>query len=226
MKRLFVIVLLILSILCFAACNSKPQGEDSTLLNNVSLRHEYYFSGATEDYAVTIEIGKREKVLVADGKVGDICTYTEISVRNLSGDLEGAYSFEISAGDSKLNGTLSKNVFGSCLTSTLNLFEHAENITGFYLICGDSRVEIPVVNLLSEGKSWQEALTIAETEFSDRISENSVDGVLPREIYVKYVSDGFTVEAPHFWYVAFIGENNGFWAVLIDPATGNVVSKK
>ena len=63
----------------------------------------------------------------------------------------------------------------------------------------------------------------ARKEFADRIAAESADGKPSREIYVKLISGD---RATYYYYVSFIGEGIDYWALLLDPATGNVVSKK
>ncbi|HRU84252.1 MAG TPA: hypothetical protein P5058_02605, partial [Eubacteriales bacterium] len=151
---------------------------------------------------------------------------TEINVIPLKADLSGEYTFSLSAGDTVINGTLSENIFGNCLTSNIDLTAVKGSIGNITITRGEVSEIVTLENKLKDLLSWKDALNIAEKEFKDRIESEKTDGVLPREIYVKFVRDTKTQDSPYFWYVSFIGENNSFWALLLDPANGNVLTKK
>ena len=71
----------------------------------------------------------------------------------------------------------------------------------------------------------KEILAIAERELHDAITAESDTGNLEREIYVKLVN-ALSGDAPYYYYVSFIKSSSDYWALLLDPTTGEVISKK
>ena len=69
-------------------------------------------------------------------------------------------------------------------------------------------------------------LDIAKTEFRDEIGANTTDGVLNREIVIKLIRDRRNPDSPYYWYISFIASDNSYWALLVNPETGEVVTKK
>ena len=83
--------------------------------------------------------------------------------------------------------------------------------------------EIQLADVLAGKLSSSDVVNIARKEFADRIAAESADGKPSREIYVKLISGD---RETYYYYVSFIGEGVDYWAMLVDPATGDVVSKK
>lgn len=76
MKRKFVLsitlLVLLLSLICLCSCNKKPQANPS---DNVSRETTQYYAGESENFAVTVEKGRRERVFIADGVVTDVIDF-------------------------------------------------------------------------------------------------------------------------------------------------------
>ena len=82
-------------------------------------------------------------------------------------------------------------------------------------------------NRLENMIDWQEALKIATAELKDVIAENTDEsGKLTREIYVKFIRTRFDHESPYYWYVALVGEDYKYSALLINPENGEILTKK
>ena len=86
--------------------------------------------------------------------------------------------------------------------------------------------EIPLENALNGKIDYCKVLDIAKTALKDEIGANTTDGIFNREIMVKLVRDRRAPDSPYYWYISFIAGDNGYWALLINPETGDVVSKK
>ena len=55
------------------------------------------------------------------------------------------------------------------------------------------------------------------------INAEEAEGKAAREIYVKLITGD---RETYYFYVSFIGEGTDYWAALINPADGTVVSEK
>lgn len=77
--------------------------------------------------------------------------------------------------------------------------------------------------MLADCLGGYDAAQLARERFADRIAAEQQAGAYNREIFVKLITgDRIT----YYYYVSFIGEGVDYWAVLIDPATGEIVSEK
>ena len=71
---------------------------------------------------------------------------------------------------------------------------------------------------------WEKlAYEYAEKEFADRITPAKESGTYSREIYVKLITGD---RQNYYYYVSYVGEGVDYWALLINPTTGEVVSKR
>ncbi|MDR3216830.1 MAG: hypothetical protein LBT55_05380 [Clostridiaceae bacterium] len=226
MKKILTAALLLCSVFLLFGCNNNKV-KDYKLTDNVSYSQTHLYQGTNENFVVEISLGSKETLFIADGKIGTVEPFSEISVRALraeSGD--SVYGFNVISGETVISGEMEKNIFTGAYVSDIDLSGVKDGITSIEITADGVSKTVELANLLSGVLSWQDALNIAADEFKDRIKEAKTDGVLPREIYVKYVRDSRDPSSPYYWYVSFIGENNDIWAVLIDSGNGAILTKK
>ena len=68
-----------------------------------------------------------------------------------------------------------------------------------------------------------DAVNVAKKQFAERIAAEEADGKPAREVYVKLITGD---RETYYFYVSFIGEGTDYWAALIDPSDGTVVSHR
>ena len=210
------ILILVLAVTALAACNKKG---DDALPDDVSRSVTALYTGENENFAVTVEVGRRENPFIADGKATDVKDFAEITVVPLSSNDYTEISYTLTADGANLAGTLTGNNFGEFRQEIpLEFCPAAITVT-----TGETSVEIELADVLESKMTSADIINIARKEFADRIAAESADGKPSREIYVKLISGD---RATYYYYVSFIGEGIDYWALLLDPATGNVVSKK
>lgn len=210
--------ILVLAIAAFtlAACNNKPSGDKASDVSRIT---DAYYAGEDAAFAVTVECGKREKPFIADGIVSGFNAFCEITVVPLVKNQFEKIDFELTAEGSTLNGSLESNGFGE-FVSEIDLNFAPDKIK---LTAGETASEIELSNVLEGALSSGDAINIARSEFAERIAAETKDGKLEREIFVKIISGD---RANYYYYVSFIGKGVDYWAMLIDPRTGEVKSKK
>ncbi len=204
-------VLLICAFGVLTACNAIKNEEPKS---NVSRETASYFAGESEEFAVSIESGRREKNFIADGKATDVSDFTQITVTPLKSNEFECVEFVISGENDSLTGKIEKSDFGEYTTSIELNFE-PKTVT---VAAGDRTCEIDLANILADSLSSSDAVNIAKEEFKDRLSDGD-----EREIYVKLITGDRTT---YYYYVSFIGEGVDYYAMLIDPKTGDVITKK
>ena len=201
--------------LVFAGCN---RGGEKKSSDNVSRMTSAYLAGEDESYAVTVEFGRREKNFLADGKATDVADFCEITVTPLKSHEYEKLDFTLTAGEKSFEGIVDSGDFGEFKASiALDFMPESVKITA-----GETSCDVALKNVLENCVGGEDVVNIAKKEFEDRIkAENG--GELNREIYVKLISGD---RDNYYYYVSFIGEGVDYWALLIEPATGNIVSKK
>ncbi len=230
MKRFFyvftAILLVVISIFTLSACNKKKKVAYD-LSQNISYAETNKYAGASDDFRVTVTAGIREKLFIADGTAQNVGEFAQISVVPLKTNLlKQDYTYTLLGEGCELNGSLTRDVVTHNYIAAVELGECKNKLTALKLKYGENEVEIPLVDQLSDKITYQQALEIAKCELTEQIEGNITDGKLNREITVKLIRDKRNPDSPYYWYVSFIAADNGYWAVLLDPTSGEVVTKK
>lgn len=215
-KALFIIAIFVLCLTLFVACNKKAVEEKSSICRSV----DCVYIGESEAFALSVECGSREKVFIADGVATDVLPFAELSVTPLVAHDYTTMDFVINGEGATLSGSLTADNFGE-FRQELSLEFKPLSVT---LKIGETSQTIDVQNVLEGKLTSADVINIAKTEFAERISADTAEnGELKREIYVKLISGD---RENFYYYVSFIGEGVDYWALLINPETGEVVSKK
>ncbi len=202
-----------LSVFVLCACNkTTPPKSD-----NISRITEQFYAGETTNFAVVVELGKKEKNFVADGVATNVVAFASITVAPLTKFEGDEINFTLSDGKSTFSGQLVDAINGE-YTSDIQLSFLPKAVT---LASKDKTFEIELKNMLEGMLSANDALNIAKKQFDDRI-KNESNGVA-REIYIKLITGD---RLNYYYYVSFIGKGVDYWAVLINPKDGKVVSKR
>lgn len=213
-----IVLIVSLTAALLAACDNKTDGEASDISRSVSA----LYTGGNEDFVVSIEQGRREDPFIADGKVSDVKDFVELSVTPLSVNTYEEIAYVISDGTENgqtLTGTLTGNTFGEFRTEIPLDFVPAY-IT---LTAGEQTVGLELGNVLDGKLTAADAVNVAKKQFAERIAEEEAAGKAAREIYVKLITGD---RETYYFYVSFIGEGTDYWAALINPTDGTVVSEK
>lgn len=200
-------------LVCLCACNKTDDKQQNDCISRLT---ESYYAGESENFAVSIETGRREKCFIADGKTTDVVDFAEIIITPLKRTDCESISYAIKGQDATLSGEVTSSNYGEFI-GELQLDFVPTSIT---LTVGEENCEIELCNILEGALSANDIINIAKEEFKDRIaSEENFN----REIYVKLISGD---RISYYYYVSFIGEGVDYWAMLVDIKTGAIVSKK
>ena len=232
-KNLMIVIALLLTLFClvaFGACNKtieQPE-ERQGLQKNVSTYHDAVYVGANEDFGVTLFTGECEKLIVVDGKVGELTPFATLTVTPLTSSLfNNTYTYVLVGANGERTGELIKDVIGATFSAELTDIKDLGAVTAVKVVAqGILESEIALANKLDGALTWKDVLKIAEEAFSEEIKAETDTGNLEREIYIKLVNAMADEDAPYYYYVSFINSPTDYWALLIDPETGAVISKK
>ena len=218
-KKVFLIFVAILVVVCsvvFVSCN---KDKTPTERGNISRTISAFYAGENDNFAVSIQSGKREKNFMADGKATDVVDFTELTILPLKVHDCEEYVFVINGESATLSGKVKGNEFGEYIIS-VNLDFTPISVT---IGEGEGAECISLTNVLDGKLTSADVINIAETEFADRINGAKEAGDYCREIYVKLITGD---RQNYYYYVSYIGEGVDYWALLVNPATGEIVSKK
>lgn len=219
-KKIYLILTVILVLACAAvalvACGNKPQRGAN---DNVSRRTDAYFAGESDCFAVSIERGRKERTFIADGKATDVIDFCRITVVPLKSNEYQSVNFVINGEDTTLSGEIKTFDFGE-FTSEIELNFTPKSVT---VTAGSEVSEIDLTDMLEGKLTAQDAVNIAKEAFKEKLTAESEEGKAAREIYVKLITGDRT---NYYYYVSFIGNGVDYLAVLIDPSTGDIVSKR
>ena len=219
-KKIYLVLTLILVLVCasvvLVACGSKQPGGAK---DNISRRTDAYFAGESEQFAVSVEKGRREKTFIADGKATDVVDFCQITVIQLKSNDYKSINFVIKGDDSTLSGEITTSDFGEFF-SLIELGFTPKTVT---VTAGEETCEIELTDMLEGKLTSSDAVNIAKDAFKDKIAKENEEGKAEREIYVKLITGDRT---NYYYYVSFIGDGVDYWAMLIDPSTGDIISKR
>lgn len=219
-KKIYLVLTLILVLVCasvvLVACGSKQPGGAK---DNISRRTDAYFAGESEQFAVSVEKGRREKTFIADGKATDVVDFCQITVIPLKSNDYKSINFVIKGDDSTLSGEIMTSDFGEFF-SLIELGFTPKTVT---VTAGEETCEIELTDMLEGKLTSSDAVNIAKDAFKDKIAKENEEGKAEREIYVKLITGDRT---NYYYYVSFIGDGVDYWAMLIDPSTGDIISKR
>jgi len=231
-RKLFRTVIITIIVIClclFVACKkAEPTEEKSPLEKRVSTYHDGVYVGANEDFTVSFITGESEKLIVIDGEVGETARFATLTVTPLASSLfNNTYTYLLKGENGEKTGELVKDVIGASFSAEVgDISSIGKMLTLSVVAEGILDSEITLTDKMTGTIGWKEALSIAAKEFADLITAESDTGNLPREIYIKLVNALADEEAPFYYYVSFIKSPSDYWAILLDPITGEVISKK
>lgn len=218
MKKKYLILFLVIVLsaaVIFTACNRKEEEE----YDNVSRSVSAFYTGESDNFAVTVEVGRRESNFVADGYATDVVDFAEITVLPLKTNDLTEINYSLTGENVSLSGSVKSNEFGEFSSAVdLNFAPLSVSIGE-----GESTEVIELSDRLSGKLTSADVVNIANDAFKDRIDEETADGDYHREIYVKLITGD---RENYYYYVSFIGEGVDYWALLINLEDGSVVTKK
>ena len=233
MKKVFItgilILVLILSLSLFTACKAKEKAEQkSTLEKRVSTYHDAVYVGSNDDFTASFITGESEKLIVIDGEAGELAPFATLTVTPLSAGLfNNTYTYLLKGENGERSGDLVKDVVGAAFFAEVENAKEIGKITSLVIHAQELyESELPLSDKLEGALTWKEILAVAEKEFAENIKQESDTGNLSREIYIKLVNALSDDDAPYYYYVSFIKSPSDYWALLLNPMTGEVISKK
>lgn len=228
MKKFILIFfsVVIIAALSALAAGCSPDGSNVTA-DNISYIQTALYTGQSLNFTVSIAKGRSEQLFIADGKAGELKEFNTLTVTPLNIDLlNNTYTYRLVGANGELEGALAKDSFGASYTAELSDIASLGALVSIKIIAVSIEDDICLVDRLADMLDAMEALKLARQSLEEQIVAETTDDRLDREIYIKFINDAKNPTSPYYWYVAYIASPTDYWTVLIDPSTGEIVSKK
>lgn len=229
MKKLSVFIILtvmIASLFMFTSC-ARTKSETNILEKKVSYIDTHLYTGESKNFNILINRGKKEDTFIADGKVNEMKDFSTLKLIPLQMDkMKKDYSYKIVGEKGTMSGDLKKDTFGISFSSELQNLDSIGELNQIVITSADVEETIELVNKLKDMIDWQDVLKIGDKEFNDVIKQEQKSDKFNREIHIKFINNKVDPKSPYYWYIAFLANTNDYWALLVEPESGNVISKK
>jgi len=218
-----VVIIVVLSALA-AGCSPD---DSNVAADNISYIQTALYTGQSLNFTISIAKGRSEQLFIADGKAGELKEFNTLLVTPLNIDLlNNTYTYRLVGANGELEGALAKDSFGVSYTAELSDIASLGALTSIKIIAVSIEDDICLVDRLADMLDAMEALNLARKSLEEQIVGETADSRVDREIYIKFINDAKNPTSPYYWYVAYIASPTDYWTVLIDPSTGEIVSKK
>ena len=221
MKKFLTVIILLVALTLVGCAEKEVDGDRVTYLQTTSLY------GSEGNLRLCIRSGRAESSPTADGKQGEMQGFAVMNLRVIDGSAgDNAYSYKFVIGEEEFSGEFVRDRFGSSFSANLSGDTDVSQLTAVTVICGDNEVTVPVEDMMADliidaDKALELALSALKSDLEAEEKEGFV-----REIHVKFLNDGHNPSSKYYWYVAFIRADAPYWALLIDPDTGDIVAKR
>ncbi|MBQ7653419.1 MAG: hypothetical protein IJS93_03515 [Clostridia bacterium] len=215
---LSVISALLLFAICFSACSKIEKEQENVIA--LSYCQTSLYEGKNADFVVELTEGTSEKLFVADGKTQETAPFVTLKVTPTSQDLKNVdLKFKLKGDKGEVSAPLSVDAFGAYFTASPDMSVVGKPQEASVLIGADeSKVELK--DMLEGMVTSQQALSIAEETLKEKLANDDKE----REIYVRVIKNADELEAPYYWYVAFISSPTDYYSAVIDVKSGKVAS--
>lgn len=215
---IFSIIILAVS-LAFVGCDTKdtPVEEEQ---KPISYMQTLFYNGKDNEFRVKLIQGRGETLFIADGKQSGNVEFTTLTVTPLNKDqANNELKYTLIGDKGEISDSLSYERLQGHFTASPDISTIGTPLS-IKLEEGKRVIEIKLENLLEGRLSADEALTVAENELKDKLSNDDKD----REIYIRLINNSLDPNSEYYWYVAFIASPTDYYSVLMDSKTGTILS--
>lgn len=216
-------VLPIVVALAFCGCGVSAE---EIAKNSLAETHYHYFTGSTQNFAISMWSGTREEPYESNGVCGNLVDFCILSVVPTAVVSTFGLSYSVEINDKTYTGEFEQSPFDSSLAADLGVQIKDDDSIFAYIIV-DGVTEIGKMSCLSCGFEINnvQALDIAIGEVGEKILELSDNGKKPIEGYCKIISTDRNLGV-YFWYVRFVNESGEEISLVIDTKNGKIMAKK
>ncbi len=222
MKKCGIMAVILSICVMLAGCGSHSVEEVAK--NSISELHINYFSGSTQNFAVSMWSGLREEPYSADGVKNNMVEFCILSIVPKGGFDAQAVEYTAEINDQTYSGVFERSPFDKSLASDLNTsLQEGDEIFVYLILNGETEI----ARLDSVSAKFVITNSQAIDIFVEHFGCNAeVFSHLndPVEGYCKIISTDQSLGI-YFWYVCLFNAQNERAAVVIDPQSGQIVAE-
>ena len=225
-KKLFIIVLLLISVVGFSACG-KTQLD---LSNYLIEERNNLFTASDELYSISLSSGLRETDYNFDGIISDKVDFAVITFcRNdglpLAND---TYTFLIKINEEEFPGFLEKSPVDNTYSADLGVAIADNAIISAQISFTGYTFDQELTNTSEAfGVHKNDVIEIANKELKEPIEDILQNTNSKIEVVMKIMKDYSTTDVKnYYWYVGVISTSGETLGILIDASSGEIIAKK
>lgn len=223
---IIVAVLLIVVVGCLTGCD-KTDKKLKAMTSKISYANSELLVAEDENFYLEVAKGNREKLLVADGEVGEMAEYCTLSVTPIKFDLVGnSLTFKLACEKGEYSGECKKNIVGINQVARIEDISKLGAIKSLTLEVGGKTFNYTFQNITASGIGYLKAIESVYNNCKNEL-EGMFDGnKFNAEIYVKVSSDAMANPRKYYWFVNIVENADNMLSVLVDMESGQIVAKK
>lgn len=212
------VIILAALVFTFEACKSPIERYEHAISE---LRDNIYIA-ENDHYSVQIITGKREDPFVMDGHAGGVRDFTVVTLDPKAG--AGDYSYRVTVNGTEYAGAFIPHPFARTYSADIEVLS-ADSEIALTVTSGPNSDDLTAKSVKTDNMiTASKAVEIADKKLKNRIEGFRSGNVLSCEVYVRLIANPVDNSGGYHWYVAFIGENQAIYAVLIEPVSMQVVA--
>lgn len=216
--------ILLCGLACFCialvGCGSNIETQIKENLSDVRYN---VFVGKNSDITVSLMSGMRENPYNYDGVSNKKCEFGIVTMTSNSIGLLNS-NFVLKVDGAEIVGVLEENPYDHSFMTDIEKIVDCESVV---YITIENIVENMI--LTCQSLEWQVQYDDALKIGVDSLLEDAqrfVDGnKLKAESYLKIIFDQSSNNTPYYWYFGIVGENGENIAVIINPQTGEIITR-
>ena len=187
------------------------------------------FAGQDETFYATVCTGEREQEYALDGVVGERVPFGIVTIARLDNEMlkKDQYLFTLIINGENVTGSLEKSPYDNTYSADIEQVIADDAKVSIQLVIDGVNVSQDLTNVsASFTVDKDKAIEIACDELNNSIKTLSREKDNLSEAFVKILKDYSGESNRYYWYIGIISPEGKTSGVLIDSASGDIVSKK
>ena len=187
------------------------------------------FVGEDDVYYATLCSGQREQDYALDGVVNELVSFGIVTLSRLDNERLNSdeYPFTLIVNGDNITGCLEKSPYDNTYSADIKQIIPDDADLELKLVVDGNNFNQTLENISSTfAIDKDNAISIACDELSESIKTLSKEKGSYSEAFIKILKDYSGESNRYYWYVGIISPDGKTSGVLIDTASGDIISKK
>lgn len=228
MKKILCVLAIAVCGVLFVGCGSSTQSQINFKEHLIEVRNNL-FAGQDETFYATVCTGEREQEYALDGVVGKMVPFGIVTIARLDNEMlkKDQYPFTLVINGENVTGSLEKSPYDNTYSADIEQVIADDAEVAIMLVIDGINVSQDLTNVSDTFMvDKDKAIEIACEELKDSVRVLSKEKDNLSEAFVKILKDYSGEGNRYYWYIGIISPEGKTSGVLIDSASGDVISKK